>query len=654
MKAAMEAAMELEGRLETVESTLADVQERIGSLEGNCARKVDVEGAQQQCESTRQNLLTLVAQKADEEQLGQCLQAVRFELTEAVKRKANSELLSSSLEELRDELTKAVADRASSEQLRQLAVDMQEKATKAVADRASSEQLRQLTVDMQEKITKGLAGKADSTDVDGRFSLLATKLESNCAESAGCREALAALEVVSASRERERADALPKLQEQICQQRREMEEAVTRLDMAAREAVTMLNSKADTTAFKDELEALKREVATKVDDEQLTVVRSEGMTATNMKADMEKLEQLSRRVQELEDLKVKGEQLEGRAKELEEGLAEVLAHKADREKVVEIVEAVRDEALDLVTRRADDVSSCLKEQREASQQLSEKFDAKLKDNLQALNKDLLAAVASKVDLDVLDKRAKALADELASDVGSLRHEFQELVDRKADVELVDQRLEVLLQRRRQPPPHGSSDGTVADPASQRKEEEVAEDRWDTAAFAPPQRTPRSRFDTEAASEWDEWWSQRMRLVRTELTKMVEGKADKDHVARCCQTVKQDVTQHVNQQVHAVQLDVTRQVEQQTQAVQKKLQAEVVQVQQSIQKVELNMSTLNQQDKQCGSNGSTRAPPSSRSGTTVVTDSIPEAEETAFDDPRALRVRELLKGLVIQPNKENSS
>merc|ERR1712129_392582 len=175
---------------------------------------------------------------------------------------------------------------------------------------------------------------------------------------------------------------------------------------------------------------------------------------------------------------------------------------------------------------------------------------------------------------------------------------------------------------------------------------LTEDRWDTAPFSPPQRTPRSKLDSEAATEWEEWWSRRMRLVRTELTKMVQGKADKEHVAQCCQTVKQDVKQHVNNQVQAVQLDVTRQVEKQTQALQTKLQAEVVQVQQNIQKVELTVGTLKERDKRNGSSSvSTRTP-------SIVAESIPEAEEAVLDDPRALRVRELLKGLVVQPTKEN--
>jgi len=369
----------------------------------------------------------------------------------------------------------------------------------------------------------------------------------------------------------------------------------------------LLHRKADSEALQ-RLEGahvqLVDAVKFKVNFEDVKAFRQEVLRSMQCKANTDYLEQ---RLQDSQDaqqkisdalqLKADAAQVQLRAQEVEElgrRLDGMSAAKADREKVVEIVEAVRDEVTLMLKKRPDFEEHFSSSLRELSEQLKEKADeSRVDQRLRMIRQDVVSMVVDKADIDLVTDRVGAIqqsvADQVAADLHRVQEEIGVLIGRKADIELVDRRLDSIQRSMTEAlkcrPVFGRRSSGSKDAAELGKKPHkgagywkdghfVADDNEDAASEGTTCEGGLSEAGTCEMNDMEEWMDHRMRLVKIELTKLVDKKADADHVTQSMNEMRQEVSSHVDQRVNAAQQTIAEHVDRQAQAMRKELKADV--------------------------------------------------------------------------------
>mmetsp|Transcript_10969 Transcript_10969/g.25797 ORF Transcript_10969/g.25797 Transcript_10969/m.25797 type:complete len:724 (+) Transcript_10969:142-2313(+) len=657
MKAAMQAAMELEGRLETLENAFEGLQQRLGTFEerhaafqeqhqadlreqdkafheqfcalqeqhnalqgrhqvfqDSCARKADVEGLEQRESVARREMLVMVAQKADLEQLGQCLQAVRHELGEVVKRKANSELVESNLQDLRRELTQTLHDQA--EALCSKVV--QDLSTKA--DKADSTQMQQQLRSL-EVLANAAARRSELEELDQCVMLMQEKLP-------GLLQCKADVEAVR------NLEAAHVELSQVLQGKADTRDTQASMKAVRQEVLVSMKCKVNSDYMEQRLQAMQAQHAQQA--ECIEATEQKLSAALQAKADVDLVDQRMQGMQqvlhrELVDRKVECERVENSVEELGQRLDELASSKADREKVVEIVEAVRDEVFAMAKGKSDVNArvEALEEQqstalREISGKMNTKADEfKVEQRLRMIRQDVVNMVVDKADLDVVTERVRAaeqsVTDQVLREMQAVRQEFSKQLSCKADAEVIDQRFDAIQQelggearprtgnggspKRRMGSDTGSTrcssggDGEalfVKGPTARRCQSTSR--LWkETGSEGTTQVDSWSGSEAATICDMEDWMDHRMKLVKNELIKLVDHKVDMEQVNQIREEITAHVDLRVDQRVQVAQQELTDYVDCRAQAVRKELQADVDLINQCIQQVERTVEAI-QQDK----------------------------------------------------------
>lgn len=591
MKAAMQAAMELEGRLEVLENTFQAFQEHIGAFQEKAALRTEFEALEEREKTARQELLVAVAKKADLEQLGQCLQAVRHELGEVVKRKANSELVESSIKDLRQEFVHMMDDqRGQTEALRsEVTVELQSKAggwelgqqvqaLQALADEAA----RRSDLDRLEQFIEGelpvlLHRKANTEDVQ--------RLEGAHARLAEVVQGKAGLDDVKAM-------------QQAAGRKADAEQLAQSIQALRQEVLCSLQCKANADYLEQRLQAAQ-DAQQQISD------------ALQVKATQADLAQVDQRVQSLQDNLVQvdqrvvqvDQQVQG-VPELGQKLEDLTVSKADREKVVEIVEAVRDEVVEMLKRRPDFEEQFSSSLEELSAQLKSKADEGRTDQrLKMMHSDMVSMGVDKADVSLVTDRIagleQALTDQVSEGIRQAQDELHLLIGRKVDMELMDRRLdsiqrevtEALKSRKFRV---SSKDAAEAGGRRMSKDSQLTADEDATSVGTTCPGSGDS--DSGTMCDVEEWMDFRMKLVKIELTKLVDRKADADQVDRSMMAMRKEVTDHVDHRVQAAQQTLAEHADRQAQAVRKELKADVTLLTRCMSQVEQTFEAMQSDNK----------------------------------------------------------
>jgi len=532
--------MELEGRIETMENTLKILQDE---LHGIAAKKADVAD---------------VAQKVDLEQVGQCVQAIRHEVTDIVKRKASREFVESSVQNLQQELVDALLRKVDINQMQQQLHMELEQVQQPLQQELELVRNDIAGIGIENKLhmtdlLKALEGKVDNRQLrehlDGKVDV--ETLEQCLQDVRGSLDAAVSktdfehIEKRMSVMQQEHVEALHlKVDKDVTEQ----------IAADQHELVHALQRKADMAYVETSLQAISHAVSNKADSKEVgqcveimqKTFRQEVMDTLSEKADAEQVEQLCR------NQSSNAAQLGASVEDLSRRLVALSSDKADRDKVVEIVEAVREEMIESMKRHSatesEDVDRRVQAAvRTVADQVGSMADQrKVDQQLGLVRQELVDAVASKADIKLMTERLTAMQESLSEQVdrqvNGARQEFTSIVGRKADVEQLDQRVNAVQQE-------------IA---------EVLEPRAaaDQHASQVVESTPFSQIES--------WMEERMVLVKMELNKLVDRKADTVRVDH----VQQEITHRVDQRVQAAQQEITHHVDQRVRAAQQELSEQV--------------------------------------------------------------------------------
>lgn len=532
--------MELEGRIETMENTLKILQDE---LHGIAAKKADVAD---------------VAQKVDLEQVGQCVQAIRHEVTDIVKRKASREFVESSVQNLQQELVDALLRKVDINQMQQQLHMELEQVQQPLQQELELVRNDIAGIGIENKLhmtdlLKALEGKVDNRQLrehlDGKVDV--ETLEQCLQDVRGSLDAVVSktdfehIEKRMSVMQQEHVEALHlKVDKDVTEQ----------IAADQHELVHALQRKADMAYVETSLQAISHAVSNKADSKEVgqcveimqKTFRQEVMDTLSEKADAEQVEQLCR------NQSSNAAQLGASVEDLSRRLVALSSDKADRDKVVEIVEAVREEMIESMKRHSatesEDVDRRVQAAvRTVADQVGSMADQrKVDQQLGLVRQELVDAVASKADIKLMTERLTAMQESLSEQVdrqvNGARQEFTSIVGRKADVEQLDQRVNAVQQE-------------IA---------EVLEPRAaaDQHASQVVESTPFSQIES--------WMEERMVLVKMELNKLVDRKADTVRVDH----VQQEITHRVDQRVQAAQQEITHHVDQRVRAAQQELSEQV--------------------------------------------------------------------------------
>jgi len=557
--------MELEGRIETMENTLKILQDE---LHGIAAKKADVAD---------------VAQKVDLEQVGQCVQAIRHEVTDIVKRKASREFVESSVQNLQQELVDALLRKVDINQMQQQLHMELEQVQQPLQQELELVRNDIAGIGIENKLhmtdlLKALEGKVDNRqlrehldgkvdvetleqclqDVRGSLDAVVSKTDFEHIEkriSVMHHDFTEASQLKVTDLERIDQSMLAMQQEYVEALHLKVDKDVTEQIAADQhELVHALQRKADMAYVETSLQAISHAVSNKADSKEVgqcveimqKTFRQEVMDTLSEKADAEQVEQLCR------NQSSNAAQLGASVEDLSRRLVALSSDKADRDKVVEIVEAVREEMIESMKRHSatesEDVDRRVQAAvRTVADQVGSMADQrKVDQQLGLVRQELVDAVASKADIKLMTERLTAMQESLSEQVdrqvNGARQEFTSIVGRKADVEQLDQRVNAVQQE-------------IA---------EVLEPRAaaDQHASQVVESTPFSQIES--------WMEERMVLVKMELNKLVDRKADTVRVDH----VQQEITHRVDQRVQAAQQEITHHVDQRVRAAQQELSEQV--------------------------------------------------------------------------------
>lgn len=503
----------LEERLENLETAIHSLKEQCQALKDACAGKLDPQQLQDGISALKVELLAAIKDKADIEQVGQCVQAVRFELSDVLKRKASAELLDSTVEKIQSELTDLATRKMDIEQADgrfQVLQGSQHEMWEVLQRKADIELLDKYV--LREELNTGLDGKVDKREVErldqaveARRKEFAEAHRTQLGALEACLNSKASIEDVLSLKELHKH-----LQKDLCS-KADGEVLEQRLRSMSAEVQDQLCSKADVGLVKSEVRSVSKEAAERVREDLLTMVQ--------MKADVDMVT-------------ASMEAIQGK-------LAAVQSIKADREKVVECVEAVRDELTAALGSKAtaQDVDRCVERVHEVQQQLMDKVETKVdlqqvNQCIQVVRQDFGDQLKDKADLDSVDQRVQSMHQSVN--------------------EQLEQRLQVVRQE--------LSDRASRYEAGMSLLEQNMESMRAEAIKSPKQSNAQGDSQMNVNQDWVESeMEHRMRLLRTELTKLVNLKAETSHVEHRLQAVKSEITDSVDLQVQAVKQELTTQV-----------------------------------------------------------------------------------------------
>jgi len=203
-----------------------------------------------------------------------------------------------------------------------------------------------------------------------------------------------------------------------------------------------------------------------------------------------------------------------------------LSMKADRDKVVECVEAVRDELTEVVKKKPDLEAIHPHIQRQKEEILGA-TEMQIQTRMQEVQKEVTELMKDKATVALLMQTTEAMRKDMSEHVKQQVHTLKEGLGKT-----VHQQMDHQMH--------------------------LVEKKVKAYQEAQMEQTNRDKVPRDwILSEME----QRMRAVQFELTKLVDHKVDQKQVDSCVRKVQHDLTEHVDLRVQAVQHSLSEQVEQ---------------------------------------------------------------------------------------------
>mmetsp|Transcript_84807 Transcript_84807/g.162304 ORF Transcript_84807/g.162304 Transcript_84807/m.162304 type:complete len:691 (-) Transcript_84807:73-2145(-) len=581
-----------------VEQRARDAREQLG---GTLKQKADLEQVNQCVQAIRHEVMEVVKRKANSEVVESGLQELRNELAEVASLKAVIEdarqQAQNQVQAVRSELSKMVQEQMDvirqqvHDQVQAVRGEFSEKVQDLAQNtRTEISKVEQHVHAVRKETAEALSSKAELAALDQHVNLLRQELnvkvdlpqvnnqvqavQHELLEALGSKASREQLEHIDQNAQAMRHEFVQALSGKadvdVLSTKVDKEQVDAHLEALQQRLAESLELKMDKQQVEAHLQQVLEAVGTKVGGEQLEIhiqdldqrldqrLNQRLVQLSGSKADKEAFEAyvthaqgLETRLAHMESSKVDKDAVEGyvanlqclqsslaqmascketvdacvlSVQNLERSLAQIACSKVDTEKVVELVEAVRDEVSDTVHQ---------------TRNISEQVEKKLNDldtydlsNLDTRTNEKIERKVESVRQEIVDV-AVTMADE---HLAVAKEEVTKLVNRKVDAGIFD---EIVTRVQ-----------TIESQASTRP-----------GTAEPPSYAPSEGGDNAAAhAAWVEsLMEQRMRLVRTELTKLVDKKADNEHMQNCIQAATQEITNHVDRRVDAAQKNLSEQV-----------------------------------------------------------------------------------------------